>query len=83
MPTTADIIRKWLEQQGYDGLYNDEHQCGCLLDDLMPCGYTDDRCEAGYRVDYPNGDCPCGEGCDFHIESRKPEPMRNAAKEGE
>lgn len=32
-------IRDWLEKNGYAGLSFDD--CGCRLDDLIPCGLTD------------------------------------------
>lgn len=30
-----DIVKKYLKDNGYDGLGNDE--CGCSIDDLFPC----------------------------------------------
>ena len=33
--TTQDMVIKYLEENGYDGLCGDE--CGCEIDDLMPC----------------------------------------------
>ena len=68
-PTVAEIVREWLEQRSYDGLFNDD--CGCQLSDLMPCGYPQPDCEAGYRRE---GCTPeCGAGCDFHICREKPD----------
>jgi len=42
-----EIVKDWLKTHGYDGLYTDD--CGCLIDDLMPCsGYgCIETCEAG------------------------------------
>ncbi len=31
-----EIIKKHLEDNGFDGLVNDSG-CGCMLDDFMPC----------------------------------------------
>lgn len=43
-------MKKWLEQNGYGGLYDDD--CGCSLDDLMPCdGAFVYRCMAGYKCE--------------------------------
>ena len=42
------IVTEWLKEHGYDGLYNDD--CGCVLDDLMPCEDCCDGCEAGYKT---------------------------------
>ena len=47
--TTREIVKEYLEKNGYDGLYSS--YCSCALNDLMPC---DDEvcagCEAGYFV---------------------------------
>ena len=45
-----DIVKKYLIDNGYDGLYTDD--CGCLVDDLMPCSGCGDiiNCQAGYRA---------------------------------
>jgi len=42
-----DIIKDWLKEHGCDGLCGEE--CGCLLDDLMPCGEGSTECQAGYK----------------------------------
>lgn len=34
-PCVRTIVKLWLSDHGYDGLYNEE--CGCSVDDLMPC----------------------------------------------
>jgi hypothetical protein len=50
--TIKTIVIEWLEKHGYDGLYNDDNDnCGCGLDDFMPCqDYWDaDKCEVAYR----------------------------------
>jgi hypothetical protein len=41
-----DIVRAYLEDNGYDGLAEDD--CGCWLNDLMPCGGDYSRCRPGY-----------------------------------
>ena len=65
---SIDIIREHLESQGFDGLYNDyDCYCGCLIDELAPCGFIEDDCKPGYRVE-----CDCGDH-DFHIQSGKEE----------
>lgn len=74
--TTHDMIREWLKENGYDGLYSD--QCACKQDDLFPCGgeYIQD-CKAGY-FSKCNPDCdhegyePDDPDC-WHIQSNKPE----------
>jgi len=62
------MIKSYLEQNGFDGLFCDE--CGCSLDDLMPCGGDwAIKCRAGYK--HQGCTEECGEGCDFHIKAEK------------
>ena len=61
----AAMVRIYLEENGYEGLCSPGNECGCKLDDLMPCdGEYAMECEAGHKIDCPD---TCGEGCDFHI----------------
>lgn len=69
--TVRDIVAAWLKEHGYDGLFADE--CGCTVDDLMPCSETYFNCEAGYKNPCPGPeDCPAEGDCAFHIGPRKP-----------
>jgi hypothetical protein len=45
MMNVRDMVEKALRDYQFDGLYNDE--CGCSIDDLMPCGDHCAHCEAG------------------------------------
>ena len=47
--TVIEMITARLKAGGYDGLCYDG--CGCLVDDLAPCGNPGIFCEAGHRVD--------------------------------
>ena len=49
-PTTAiEMIRSYLKQYGYDGLYCPNGDCGCKVGDLIPCSTFDpEECSAGY-----------------------------------
>ena len=69
--TVKEIVREWLKSNGYSGLCNDE--CGCEVDDLMPCVCGDvERCEAGYKVKYTKGCDHGGAGeSDWRIQSTK------------
>ena len=60
-PTVKSILIEYLRNHGYDGLYNAWSECGCDLEDFIPCGEIYECCRAGYR-----GPCTCGD-CDFHI----------------
>ena len=51
-----EIVKQYLEQNGYDGLAGDD--CGCLIDELFICDSCPDECVAGHRVDYGSPECP-------------------------
>jgi hypothetical protein len=57
-----EIVKKYLEDNGFDGLFSDSWECGCEIDDLMPCEEPQQACEPGYKIP-----CNCGEGCNWHI----------------
>ena len=49
--TVREIVKDWLIHHGYDGLYNDNGECGCIIDDLIPCQSEGiEECKAGYKV---------------------------------
>lgn len=68
--TVKEIIVKYLKENGYDGLCNEDY-CGCELKDLMPCNELPSSCESGYKIK-----CNCkGElevPCPWHIVPHKP-----------
>lgn len=47
-----EIIQQYLQNCGYDGLYNSEGECACEIGDIAPCESLSLDCKAGYkRVD--------------------------------
>lgn len=59
-----DIVREYLVTHGYDGLTGDADwdSCGCGVDDLMPCGDPNSRCQPARKVTWDT--CPWREnGC--------------------
>lgn len=65
------IVKKWLTDNGYGGLFNSDEPCGCELDDLFPCLVPPRElcCEPGYKCDC-RADC-ASDQCD---EYRRGEP---------
>ncbi len=71
-PTLAAIAAAWLKANGYDGLCPalEWHcDCGCGLDDLMPCDEPGIRCVAAWRC---NGTPNCDD-CTGHDETEDAE----------
>ena len=62
MTTIKEIVKEYLEKNGFDGLY-DTWRCACLLtdNDFMICDEPRD-CRAGYK-----GPCTCGDGHDYDV----------------
>ncbi len=46
-PTLKTIVADYLRAHGYDGLCRMD--CGCALDDLMPCDIVCDHCRPAYN----------------------------------
>lgn len=61
-----DIIKEYLEKNGYTALCGDD--CGCSLDDFMPCGGDNCMsCTAGYKNDCIK--CEKRDECDIYDSS--------------
>ena len=56
--TVIEIVKKYLTENGYDGLYNSDSECGCTTKDVPLCEACD-LCEAGYFQHHkaPTGEC--------------------------
>ena len=54
--TVLEIVKLYLEANGYDGLYDDD--CGCGKDDLAPCAGIDcfSHCRPGVAVILDDGE---------------------------
>ena len=50
-----EIVIEWLKTNGYDGLACED--CGCFLDDLMPCENNVQGCKPGYNPNITCGEC--------------------------
>jgi len=47
-----EIVKEYLIQNGYDGLYNTAGECACLIEDLAPCSESCSDCELDYKGPY-------------------------------
>ena len=50
-----EILAEWLENHGYDGLYDHHKECCCSIDDLMPCEDCPDQCVADHQEQEGDG----------------------------
>ena len=75
--TAIEIVKKYLIENGYEGLVSENGQSGCEVNDLAPCGECgfNTDCEAGYKVPC-DSDCPAVGGCEYHIATEKPEQSK-------
>lgn len=75
MKTVKEIVADHLRQGGFDGLHYDG-ECGCELDDLMPClgefGGDISHCAPGYKTPCDPGTCELGGDCPWHIGKKDP-----------
>jgi len=46
----SKIIKKYLRENGFDGLCNLSEECGCGIDDLVPCDSNPSECEPAYKT---------------------------------
>jgi hypothetical protein len=60
----TDIIKQHIKENGFDGLYNCEGECGCIMSDIAPCDRIEtDTCHPGYlqadkeEYDFMLGNC--------------------------
>jgi len=47
--TVKEIVKKYLEDNGYDGLCKSQLVCGCEIDDLMCCQEDGSYCVPGHK----------------------------------
>lgn len=59
LTTVKEMVHYYLSVNKYDGLYNPFLDCGCFIDDLLPCdNYGCESCAGGYRnKDDEGNDC--------------------------
>lgn len=65
-----EVIKEYLEKNGFDGLYNNDNECGCELPDLAPCMNDISQCEVGYKIIVPE-DVKGYVDYDFYISNSK------------
>ena len=51
----GEILKIYLNANGYDGLCNDGCGCGCGMDDFAPCDGIQSDCQPAHRLTFPEG----------------------------
>ncbi len=67
MKTVKEIIRDYLNENEFDGLYQ-PGECACEKSDLAPCGETPLDCMVGYKIPC---ECEWDIGCTWDIGPEK------------
>ena len=52
MEDVKDVIKDFIKESDYDGLYNIDGECACELSDLQPCGENFSDCILGIKKKY-------------------------------
>jgi len=65
--TLKDLTLSSLTKKGFDGLFSDDGECACKLDDLMPCHAPEVDCAAGYISEGRKDDVQNGGLMDYYI----------------
>lgn len=81
--TVREIVIEKLKAMGAAGLCNPDEECGCGLDDFLPCGEMNMECEPARKIPCPGNDpldetqCENAEyGCSHHyVRIADPEPQ--------
>jgi hypothetical protein len=68
--TVTEILKDWLKSHGYDGLCHEDGECGCLIDDLGPCGEVGGTCKAGVLGKCNPETCANDGDCPWHVVER-------------
>lgn len=66
------IVKFYLAEKGFDGLYNMDGDCACDVTDLSPMSCMTEECKPGYREKCNPETCELDGDCDFHIVEKKP-----------
>lgn len=71
--TVGDLIADCITKYGYDGLYSEDGECACEVDDLAPCGWLNSNCKMGYRYWCSDADCEftADAGRHWHMREQK------------
>ena len=67
----TSMVKFFLRQEGYDGLYDDGGECACEIADIAPCGSMKETCLAGYRYWCEDSDCEYTKDVRKHWHMRK------------
>lgn len=80
--TVKTLLKQSLVDHGYDGLCSPDGECGCGLDNLIPCMEPCDLCRPAYRGPgrYDGGDGDFGM---YLTKADRDEAIKRAKEEGE
>lgn len=80
--TVKEIVRDYLDRNGYDGLVNTEIPCGCDKEDLALCDGLDlEFCLPAYKRMRKCSECKTP--CEGYSDTEEPTPCYGTVKEPE
>lgn len=62
--TIKEIVQKYLTENKYDGLTLPDYDCGCGINDLMPCGEINENCKVAKKVSCSECNLPADQRSD-------------------
>jgi len=69
--TVKEIVTKYIQDNKCDGLFT--YDCGCRLDDLIPCTGCIENCRAGVDTECPGIDCEYYGVEHYHLKEKENE----------
>ena len=74
-----EIVKEHLVLEKYDGLVDEDEECGCDLEELMDCDMPSIYCVGGYKV-ICGGCADNAKGGHYHIAKKKPKALEEVER---
>lgn len=67
-----NIVKNYLIENNFDGLYNENYPCACEINNLFPCGFDGQilNCSPGYKLIAKDCECNRDECITFYQKNK-------------